>query len=149
MVSVAVTVVVIAVDEVDDRHDLEEDIQRNVIEVERDSERNTDADRGTTVVALPQVAILEVPVPEARPDVDRQLEGRCRHERGRVPEIVRIHVEAITVVVVLVDPAEAEIERTGLRHEVLAAQAGRLAELETETKRLVGLEALMRATGTA
>ena len=70
MRAVAEAVVIVAGEEVDDRHELDEDIQRYVVEVERDAERNADAERGAAVIADPLKAIVEVPEPEAATDVD-------------------------------------------------------------------------------
>ena len=58
-------------------------------------------------------------------------------------------MESIAEVVVVVDPADAEVERASLGQEVLAVQTARLAELEAKTKCLVGLEALRAAAAAA
>jgi len=142
----SVAIVIVTVDEVEDRDELDEDIEWHVIEIERDADRHADADRGSAVIAEPRDAVVEVPVPEACTDIERQLERRRRHERDGVPQIVGIEMESVAVVIGVVDVTDAEVERTGLGYEVLAVEPGRLAELEAKTKLLVGLEAVRVAT---
>src|SRR5262249_46966488 len=116
--------------EVERRHDLDEDVERDIIEVERDADRDANPEQARVGAHTPGIAgVVEVPEPSADADVERQLERLGLREHERMPQVVGVDMKAASDavdVVALVEVTDAEVDRVTRCEEHLAGEPGEI-----------------------